>query len=278
MGEEISCNGREPVFNQSTEGEETSQLEFLDKYAESYNAKTWQGASPKEKVKLLIEIASSHDEERAYVITEDEKDLMELGKGLGTMRGIVKKILTPKPEILWGGLKEKMYTDSHIIIMDKEVSEKLLWQELDNYKKRTLKSYCKNLELDRFDAFKRLSSEIIDNIENGSLNNLNYFRDNLGEIIERLENENTVELKERGFVPGSLVVFSDLEKQKFVSIDGRYYAGLKKEFPKAKFFCNFDYPVVGLREEEELKAIILPIVVLGSYLSYDNFVKKVRGE
>ena len=238
MGEETSCNGREPIFNQNTEVEEIPQLEFLNNWcADSYNGKTWQEASPKEKRETLKEIAFSNDQERAYVLTEDEEELMGLSKGQGTMGEVMRKKASFDPRFLWSGLKEKMYTDGHIIIMDKEVSEKLLWKELENYKKRTLKSYCEKLGLEHSDALKRLDSEIIDNIENGSLN---YFKDKLGEIIERLENEETLELRERGFVAISLVVFSDFEKQRFVSISGRYYSGLKKEFPKAKFFCNFD--------------------------------------
>ncbi len=258
--ENTSCSDVEEVFEKKAEEARFSQLDFLNKCAGFYCGETWHLSSPKEKISTLKKIASSHDEERAYVITEDENELIELGKGLGTMSGIMRKRFVSMPEILLGGLKEGIYTDFSIVILDEEVSEKLLRKELKRSK-----------------CIKPFDSETINKIEKEELL-FDRLKNKLTEMIGRLEEGERMELKERGFVAERSVVFSDFEKLKFVQIDGRYYAGLKKEFPKAKFFFNFegDYPLVGLREEEELKAIILPIIA--PIPAYKNFVKKVIRE
>jgi len=290
MGEDTYYGDQSPCYrrekenvveqnsDQNFEAERESHLEFLNRCAKHYCSATWEEASPEAKVKTLEAIASTHDEEKAYVLTEDEAELMELSKGLGTMRSIMRERIKSEPRFLWSALQENLYTDSRIIIVDKEVSEKLLKKELENYERVTLKFFCEELGLNHSDALKRLNSEITKKRKEASLNILRGDMDKLGELIERLGNEDTVGLKERGFVPSRWVVFSDFGKEWFVRIDGRYYAGLKKEFPKAKFSCNFEgnYPIVGLCEEEELKAIILPSI--GSSSSYNNFKEKVREE
>lgn len=284
-------NDREEALNESIEKAKISQLEFLDECSQGYVGEPWEKASPKERNRTLEKIASTHDEERAYVITEDEKELMELSNGSSiiTMAEMVRYTMLDSPELLFVCLKENVYTDGGVIILENEVSKKLVKKEVDYHKKnlnQDLKYILDIIErMGDTDDAESLQKEYNEaNLDAKSveyarifLSYLDVFRGTLAELMKRTEKGNLVELGEKGFFAGSCVIFTDSEQYESVKIDARYYSGLKREFPKAKFFGSFkgDYPFVSLYEGGEIKAIVQPL--LGYPTRTENFLEKIRG-
>jgi hypothetical protein len=271
---------------------EEPRSEIFDRNAQDQYGKSFQELSPHYKIKLLKSIFRENPEE-AYIKTSDKKELLELGRGMGSMKQVTRKHMENTPEVFWESMTHGLYFDGSTIVLDKDVSERLLDQHKDWYIKKEIQRIQNESGQSYTDAKNRVLSEIDKEIATRR-ENMEKSREAVGKYgfsgytldlffnayLVKTVAEADERLKEIGIIAPRAIVFTNIENTDFVAIDGRYYTGLSEEWKNPAFYTKNPnlpktYPhdqFVILKSEGEVKALILPVRISSSHTQCNKMV------
>jgi hypothetical protein len=236
-------------------GSSNENSELLNQKSDSKYRKNFGELEPRQKVLIINQMPKG-----AYLRTSDKKELLQLAERTGPMdKTLSREYWEKNPTSLLASYKEGLYFDGKIIILDQDVSAKLLQEQMIediNTRRKDFQAANSDLQGQEW-ACEELWDEI--NKHHHDLSFLPRFIKNEGSKIIK---ESTVEMEEIAFVSNNAIVLANHGRTIFKMIDARYYAGLTKEWQDSTFYTRYeDYEEVEplvLKAENEIKAIILP--------------------
>lgn len=235
----------------------TDKMAMLENKAQAEFEKSWDKLTPQQQYKVLM----SMEEGQRYIKTTDQKTLVKLGRGVGTIT--LSDMGLNAGQLLWGRGRNGMYTDGVILITDKAVANKVV----DKFKEQYIKEYAKQSGISVQEAQKQIvennkdkdfpaTRDILDSVKaNHKLTPIGFYADKTyrqnGSIIFRADN-------------GALVRLS-----------GKYYSAIKSFYPSAEFYITDESNekpisfVVG----KSRKGVVMPMM-LPSNSTFTNLVGK----
>lgn len=253
---------------------------LLNELSKDIHGKNFDELTSKRKIQVLNELLMGQHQQEAYLKITNKEGLVDLARGAGTMQQISKRKWKDRPEYLLESYRRGIYTDGNIIILDEDVSAKLLQERMRNDINSRAKTLAKKIPYEN--AIEKASEELYEKINTGSIlgkNLENFLQQQVKEIIK----DSNVELKGCGLVAPKSVILANPEQEIFTSIDAEYYARLNQEWEESTFYTNSEntngYSPLILKSQDETKAIITPLIKIVSDSSpYDKLVREIQQE